>query len=473
MPSNVRPTSKQNATELFLYGTTNEDKAWLKQVGRKNGRWGNNPETHLLNDFEHLLTLLHTEEYEDSIAYKEAIKAGENIAPPRTKLDIIKDVWNDLLPHRQLIIKAGVIDVKIPNTEIVYNASSMSDGERVILHNIGEVLCAPKNALVIIDEPENHVHKAVQAKLWNSLETLRPDCTFIYLTHDIDFAVSRSNGLKIWVSNYAGEAWEYQLIDNEEHLPEHVFLELLGSHKDITFIEGDKSSIDFQLYKLVFPERTIYPVGSCSKVLEATKAFNTLTPMHRLNSRGIIDRDRRTNAEIGVLRDGVVFIPEVAEVENFFLLEAVVKAVAEAMHRDPNAVFAAVKTNIIDFFQQELVAQVLLNVQHRLSAIARKGFGGTYQNIGEVEAAKANLNQQLDVNALYNQVDGEFNALIVNGDYNGILAVFNNKGILHRSQLASLCGLQSNNLRQFVTDQIKHQTPIGPAISTTIKNSIL
>ena len=37
----------------------------------------------------------------------------------------------------------------------------MSDGERAIFYFIGEVLCAKENSLIIIDEPENHLHKSI------------------------------------------------------------------------------------------------------------------------------------------------------------------------------------------------------------------------------------------------------------------------------------------------------------------------
>lgn len=91
-------------------------------------------------------------------------------------------MWEELLPHRKLIKKSGIIEAhptnKIDNN---YNAKNMRDGERLILYLIGSVLVAPKDTIIIIDEPENHLHKAIIKKLWDKLEVYRKDCVFIYL----------------------------------------------------------------------------------------------------------------------------------------------------------------------------------------------------------------------------------------------------------------------------------------------------
>src|SRR5688500_17911129 len=38
---------------------------------------------------------------------------------------------------------------------------------------------------------ELHLHRALQAPLWDEIEAERADCLFVYLTHDLDFAASR------------------------------------------------------------------------------------------------------------------------------------------------------------------------------------------------------------------------------------------------------------------------------------------
>lgn len=72
----------------------------------------------------------------------------------------------------------------------------MSDGERVIFYLIGQCLAAPENGIIVIDEPELHLHKSIQIPLWSEIEKLRNDCLFVYLTHDVDFASAKENSKK-------------------------------------------------------------------------------------------------------------------------------------------------------------------------------------------------------------------------------------------------------------------------------------
>lgn len=67
----------------------------------------------------------------------------------------------------------------------------MSDGERAIFYLIGQVLVAAANSVLIIDEPELHIHRSIMSSLWDQLESARQDCAFIFITHDIEFAANR------------------------------------------------------------------------------------------------------------------------------------------------------------------------------------------------------------------------------------------------------------------------------------------
>ena len=157
-----------------------------------------------------------------------------------------------------------------------YPAYLMSDGEKVVLYLISQVLQAPKNGFIIVDEPEIYLHKTILNKLWNILEKQRQDCIFVYLTHDLDFATSRSTAKKVWIKSFTfPDKWEIENIP-ENVLPESLLLELLGSRKNILFCEGKKGSNDEKIYNLLFPNYTITPVESCFSVINYTKAFNKI-----------------------------------------------------------------------------------------------------------------------------------------------------------------------------------------------------
>lgn len=285
MPKEVSPKSFERANQEFLYGYYNENGPRNNLQYKISQRWGQNPNTYLLNDYDKLMVLLHTEEYEESIKFKSSYIPGQECIKPITKLDRIKTIWELVLPHRKLSIKAGSIETYSSiDPNVVYNASEMSDGERVIFYLIGEILSVPENSIIIIDEPEVHIHKSVIKVLWDQIENERNDCIFIYLTHDIEFAISRETSQRIWVKSYDGVKWDYEILTTDNTLPDQLYLEILGSRKSVLFIEGDESSIDNRLLSLVFNDYTVKPLGSCKKVLSVTKSFNENIGFHHILS---------------------------------------------------------------------------------------------------------------------------------------------------------------------------------------------
>lgn len=71
-----------------------------------------------------------------------------------------------------------------------YQPNQLSDGELVSFYMIARILDSTAKIL-IIDEPEIHMHPFLAKSLWDALEDARPDIKFIYITHDYSFAESR------------------------------------------------------------------------------------------------------------------------------------------------------------------------------------------------------------------------------------------------------------------------------------------
>ena len=99
-----------------------------------------------------------------------------------------------------------------------YDASDLSDGERVMFYLLGQCLLVRPGCILIIDEPELHIHKAILSAFWDAIETARNDCAFIYLTHDLEFASSRRSAQKIALQRYhkkPQERWELEVIPED------------------------------------------------------------------------------------------------------------------------------------------------------------------------------------------------------------------------------------------------------------------
>jgi len=194
MPDTTSPTSIIDAEKDLLYGNVQG------QSANKNAhKWGNKPATFPLNDYQKLMKYLFSDHTEESAKYLAASKASTlKIEPPITKLDLVKETWESILPHRELLIGGVRVQTKTRNANAQpYNSSEMSDGERVIFYLIGQCLAASQQGIIVIDEPELHLHKSIQAPLWSAIERLRPDCLFVYFTHDVDFAVAQESSKRI------------------------------------------------------------------------------------------------------------------------------------------------------------------------------------------------------------------------------------------------------------------------------------
>lgn len=165
----------------------------------------------------------------------------------------------------------------------------MSDGERVAFYLLGQVLCAPPGAIVVIDEPEIHLHRAIQCPLWDEAEKSRPDCTFVYVTHDLEFAGTRTGARKIWTRAYDGDHWEWEEVEPLAQLPDELVLQVLGNRRPVLFVEGDSNSLDIALYRALYPDKLVLPMASCQQVIGARRGMQQLQfvaqSRHRRHSR--------------------------------------------------------------------------------------------------------------------------------------------------------------------------------------------
>ena len=60
-----------------------------------------------------------------------------------------------------------------------YSIAELSDGERNSLIIIANVLTAPINTLILLDEPERHLHRSIVSPLISTLMSYREDCSFV------------------------------------------------------------------------------------------------------------------------------------------------------------------------------------------------------------------------------------------------------------------------------------------------------
>ncbi len=428
-------------------------------------------------ELDKLIYMVFADELEYLLTIKDReIGEGKRVKLRTTKLDIIKKLWEQSFPGNKIMRNKGSLMFATQAGDDLISVSSLSQGEKTVLYYIAAVLYAMPDAVIFIDSPSLFIHPSIVGSLWNSIESLRPDCTFVYDSVDIDFISSRTRNTSIWVKSYDSEqhAWDYEVI-RDTPLSEDIFLELAGSRKPVLFIEGDSQhSIDFKLYSLVFRDWNVRPLGSCNKVIETTRTFNDLKSMHHLRSRGIVDRDRRTDLEVGYLRKKEIMVPEVAEVENIFLLESVIRVMAHRRGKDAEKIVRRVKREVIHTFKQKADQQALQHVRHKVKRDVECKIDARFSCITALETHLKSLVVKLEPRKNYNRLREQFAAMIRDNDYEGILRVFNHKPMLPDSGLPQLLGYHSRDeYINGVLEALRQGGKDAATLSAAIKHCLL
>jgi hypothetical protein len=359
--SSVR--NPDEAEKELLYGRSDQHAS----VGNKRAsRWGNEPTTFLLNDYERLLSLLFAKDNDRNHHYvAQARQSASYTVVPESPIDKITRVWSDMMPHRILSLEGGKVLIG-KGSPRQYNGREMSDGERVALYLLGQCVCAPAGSIVVVDEPELHMHRALMDKFWNKVEELCSDKTIVYITHDLDFAVTRRASKLIWVKSYDGSGWTWDFVDRKSDMPDALHLEILGTRRPILFCEGERGGLDHVLYQLAYPHRHVIPRGSAMKVVEGTKSLNDNAGLYPYEAAGLVDRDVKSQDEIEALIKYGVHILDFAEIENLLCAESLIRLVAAHLAHEPNFVVGKVTQMVRDALKSELELQATLRAEKRL-----------------------------------------------------------------------------------------------------------
>ena len=415
---------------------------------------GVKPANYLLNDYDALLSLLYARERKRDSNIVSELKDGKahnSESIPYSELDTLKKIWADLMPHRALTttndsIKAGLTGGSL------YKASEMSDGERVAIYLMGGCLCAPEDAILVIDEPEIHLHKAILGRLWDQLEAIRADCTFVFITHDLDFAAGRDYAMQVWVDSFDGTNWRWDVIPENDHFPEGLTLQILGSRKPILFVEGEVGSLD-KVYRCLFPSHTVIPRGGCFSVIRSVQAMAQSGLFSDRKAFGLIDRDRRSNEELKALEDQDVYSCPVAEIENLLCLPEILVAAAttlKAPQRADDAIEFAIENFAVEL-ERHAVAFTYKKVHFQVGKFDEN------KNCTKDELATefADHVANIDITNVYEQEYARFTGFVDNKDYIEILRIFNRKGLVN--QLADKLGLKPEAYQTWLFETLESE----------------
>ena len=214
-----------------------------------------------------------------------------------------------------------------------YSAAELSDGERNALLIAGTVLTAPSGTLLIIDEPERHLHRSIIAPLLGQLLERRPDCSFVVSTHDHDLPLEspEARTLLLRSCSFDGRTarnWEADELPVSAPIDDVLKRDLIGARRKILFVEGTERSLDKSLYSLVFPMVSVIPKGNRYSVEQAVTGARASEELHWLEVFGITDSDGLNEEEISVKRERGIYVVPYYSVEAIYYHPRIIHKIA-------------------------------------------------------------------------------------------------------------------------------------------------
>lgn len=402
---------------------------------REGHRWGSQAAVKLLNDFDYVIQALFADQSNVTVAEYEKRLAGDHTTVKLTKMVRLKNIWNELLPHRVVHITGDDIQVSAPGGNARYSAAEMSDGERAVFYVIGQALLAATDSMLIIDEPELHMHRSILSKLWDAIEAARPDCAFVYITHDLEFAAARA-AQKFVVHHYVHpDKWSIEGVPEETGFSEALATLILGSRRPILFVESTEGGLDVALYRSCYPDHTVIARGSCEEVKHSVVSLRRNAALTRVTCSGIVDADGLHGDEIDALSVlGVAVLP-VSEIENLFLLPSVSRAIAEG----EGYAGAELETRLVDL--QERIFQTLADTaavdavvlrycRRRIDRLLKKLDFGEANSVAALGVDYTKATSELDIAAIAEVMRERIVTAVDAKDLTALLAVYDNKGLL-------------------------------------------
>ena len=296
--------------------------------------------------------------------FKDAVKTARGLVP-------IFEQLNELLA-------LGTLTVSLENSEgeeilaqhghdsESFSIAQMSDGERSAALIAATVLTVKPETVLLIDEPELHLHRAIIEPFLLALFKQRTDCAFVVSTHEIALPMAHPDARVLmvrsceWKGNKA-KTWDVEVLEPDAGLPEDLKRAILGTRRRIVFVEGTSGSLDLPLYTALFPDISVVPTGSCVDIERAVTGLRESLNYHHVEAYGLIDRDDRTDDDVMRLAKKHVFALNMCSVEALYYCSDAIAAVAhrqaETLGSDADELIESATQKAFDELHQNGLAE--------------------------------------------------------------------------------------------------------------------
>lgn len=238
-----------------------------------------------------LLRKIRSQKEEISSKALSLIKAGAttmdlNFPDPLVKF---KEAFTKLLPGKTLVDLNEQTQVVqfTPGGGVTLPLSSLSSGEREVVTIVFDFLLRdPQHCVIVFDEPELHLHPELSYRLLRTLREVGEHNQFIFCTHSPDIITASLDQSVIFVAPATGPETNQaiSIADSDEVADVlHVLGQSVGVislGKRIVLIEGDRSSLDKQVYGSIvgsaFPGLVLVPSGGKETIASFMRALDSV-----------------------------------------------------------------------------------------------------------------------------------------------------------------------------------------------------
>ena len=349
---------------------------------------------------------------------------------PVALLERVEQIWNQIFPEITFYPEPNDRVLEVVRNGNKYSINGLSDGERCVLFYIGNVLLAPENSYIVVDEPETFLNGAVYNELWDLLISERPDCQFIFASHNMDFVQSRTNATYIWCNKFeAPYDFDYEQLEESPEFPLSILAEVSGTRKPILFCEGTKTSIDYQIYSKLFSEFCfVKPVQGHKQVIQYTKAYNKLKKSHGNEAYGIIDYDWMDKARIQNYKKKNIFVLPFNEIEMFLIDEEIVNYVLSDNEEDKKQKIKKLRDTVISLCITNKDKIISIALKKKLDEFMEGNLIETREPTeDEARTFLENLSEKFDITVTLENITKIVEDSIASSDFSTILKICNLK----------------------------------------------
>lgn len=265
-------------------------------------------------------------------------------------LEKYKAIFSSILPTKTLLeinpAAPGEFRFQDQSGQIL-QFSALSSGEQEVIKVLFDVARKDiRHSVIIVDEPELHLHPTLTFKLIETLKSIGDHTNqFIFLTHSPDIiSTYYSTGDVYFIDQKVSGSNQAHRLSDLDHEHREV-ASLIGQNlgmfavgKKLVFVEGEKSSIDRLCYQKVAqtidPEIKILPAGSVLNILTLNNIEEQIRKaIFGIDLYMIRDRDGLSDHQVEILeKNGRIKCLKRRHIENYFLDEEILFTVAQKLY---------------------------------------------------------------------------------------------------------------------------------------------